>query len=99
MVEREKAVLADKNAGKPAHILEKIVDSGLKSYFKEVSLLDQSYIHDGAKTVAQAVKEAEKAVGAPVALKGFARFALGEGIEKPDEPDFAAEVASMSGNG
>jgi elongation factor Ts len=97
VVEREKAVLADKNAGKPAHILEKIVDSGLKSYFKEVSLLDQSYIHDGSKTVAQAVKEAEKAVGAPVALKGFARFALGEGIEKPDEPDFAAEVASMSG--
>ena len=98
VVEREKSVLAEKNAGKPAHILEKIVDSGLKSYFKEVSLLDQSYIHDGSKTVAQAVKEAEKAVGAPVALKGFARFALGEGIEKPDEPDFAAEVASMSGN-
>ncbi len=99
IVEREKAVLADKNAGKPAHILEKIVDSGLKSYYKEVSLLDQSYIHDGSKTVAQAVKEAEKAAGAPVTLKGFARFALGEGIEKPDEPDFAAEVASMSGNG
>lgn len=99
VVEREKAVLAEKNAGKPAHILEKIVDSGLKSYFKEVSLLDQSYIHDGSKTVAQAVKEAEKAVGAPVSLKGFARFALGEGIDKPDEPDFAAEVASMSGNG
>ena len=99
VVEREKAVLADKNAGKPAHILEKIVDSGLKSYFKEVSLLDQSYIHDNSKTVALAVQDAEKAVGAPIALKGFARFALGEGIEKPDEPDFAAEVASMSGNG
>ena len=98
IVEREKAVLADKNAGKPANILEKIVESGLKSYYKEVSLLDQSYIHDGSKTVGQAVKEAEKAVGAPVTLKGFARFALGEGIEKPEEPDFAAEVASMSGN-
>ena len=98
VVEREKAVLADKNAGKPANILEKIVESGLKSYYKEVSLLDQSYIHDGSKTVGQAVKEAEKAVGAPVTLKGFARFALGEGIEKPEEPDFAAEVASMSGN-
>ncbi len=97
VVEREKGVLADKNAGKPAHILEKIVESGLKSYFKEVSLLDQSYIHDGSKTVAQAVKDAEKTVGAPVTLKGFARFALGEGIEKPEEPDFAAEVASMSG--
>ena len=97
VVEREKAVLADKNAGKPTHILDKIIESGLKSYYKEVSLLDQSYIHDGSKTVGQAVKEAEKVVGAPVALKGFARFALGEGIEKPDEPDFAAEVASMSG--
>ena len=98
IVEREKAVLADKNAGKPANILEKIIESGLKSYYKEVSLLDQSYIHDGSKTVGQAVKEAEKTVGAPVTLKGFARFALGEGIEKPEEPDFAAEVASMSGN-
>jgi elongation factor Ts len=95
-VEREKAVLADKNAGKPAAILAKIVDSGLKSYFKEVSLLDQSYIHDTSKTVAQAVKEAEKAVGAPVALKGFARFALGDGIARPEGPDFAAEVASIS---
>ena len=94
-VAREKAVLAEKNAGKPAHVLEKIVESGLKSYYKEVSLLDQAYIHDGAKTVAQAVREAEKAVGAPVALVGFARFALGEGIEKPEGPDFAAEVASL----
>ena len=65
VVAREKAVLADKNAGKPAHVLEKIVESGLKSYYKEVSLLDQSYIHDNAKTVGQAVKEAEKTVGAP----------------------------------
>ena len=97
VVEREKAVLADKNAGKPAHVLEKIVESGRKSYYKEVSLLDQSYIHDASKTVAQAVKEAEKAVGAPVKLTGFARFALGEGIEKPEGPDFASEVASMSG--
>ncbi len=98
VVEREKAVLADKNAGKPPHVLEKIVESGLKSYYKEVSLLDQSYIHDASKTVAQAVKEAEKAVGAPVRLTGFARFALGEGIEKPEGPDFASEVASMSGS-
>ena len=64
-----------------------------------MSLLDQSYIHDASKTVGQAVREAEKTVGAPVKLVGFARFALGEGIEKQDGPDFAAEVASMSGNG
>lgn len=95
VLEREKNVLREKNAGKPAHVLEKIVESGLKTYFKEVCLLDQSYIHDPAKTVAQAVAEAGKALGAPIALKGFVRFALGEGIEK-QESDFAAEVAGMA---
>jgi elongation factor Ts len=95
VLEREKNVLRDKNAGKPANVLEKIVESGLKTYFKEVCLLDQSYIHDPAKTVAQAVNEAGKALGAPIALKGFVRFALGEGIEK-QESDFAAEVAGMA---
>jgi elongation factor Ts len=85
IVEREKTVLRDKNAGKPANVLEKIVESGLKTYYKEVCLLDQPFVHDSAKTVAQAVKEAEKTVGAPIALKGFVRYALGEGIEKPAE--------------
>jgi elongation factor Ts len=84
-VEREKSVLREKNAGKPAHVLEKIVESGLKTYYKEVCLLDQSFVHDAAKSVAQAVKEAEKSVGAPIAVKGFERYALGEGVEKPAE--------------
>jgi elongation factor Ts len=86
-VAREKAVLADKNAGKPPHVLEKIVESGLKTFYKEVCLLDQAYVHDPAKSVAQAVKEAEKSVGAPISIKGFVRFALGEGVEKPAEED------------
>jgi elongation factor Ts len=98
VVAREKAVLAEKNAGKPAHVLEKIIDSGLKSYYKEVCLLDQTFVHDGAKSVAQAVKEAEGRVGAPIAVKGFFRYALGEGIEK-QETDFAAEVAAAAGQG
>ncbi|MDB5597135.1 MAG: tsf [Hyphomicrobiales bacterium] len=96
VVAREKGVLADKNAGKPPHVLEKIVESGLKSYYKEVCLLDQPFIHDSSKTVAQFVVEAAKAAGAPVTLKGFARYALGEGIEK-QESDFAAEVAAAAG--
>ena len=95
VIEREKNVLAEKNAGKPAHVLEKIVDSGLKTFFKEVALLDQAYIHDNGKTVSQALKEGEKAAGAPIALTGFARFALGEGVDKGEGPDFASEVASM----
>ncbi len=97
-VEREKNVLRAKNAGKPAPVLDKIVESGLKTYYKEVTLLEQPYIHDNAKTVAQAVAEAAKTVGAPVALKGFVRFVLGEGVEK-QEADFAAEVAAAAGQG
>ena len=98
-VAREKAVLADKNAGKPAHVLEKIVESGLKSYYKEVVLLDQASFHPdhGGKAVAQAVKETEGKAGAPIAVKAFVRYALGEGVERGEELDFAAEVAAARG--
>ena len=97
-VRREKDVLADKyrQQGKPDAMIEKIVESGLKTYYKEVTLLEQPFIHDSGKTVAQAVKEAEGKVGAPVKVAGFVRYALGEGIEK-QESDFAAEVAAAAG--
>ncbi|MGO9133273.1 MAG: translation elongation factor Ts [Methylovirgula sp.] len=99
VLEREKAVLAEKNAGKPANVLEKIIDSGLKTYYKEVCLIDQPSIHaeHSNKAIGQVVKDSEKAAGSPVVLKGFVRYALGEGIEKPVEPDFAAEVAAAAG--
>jgi elongation factor Ts len=98
LVRREKDVLADKyrQQGKPENVIEKIVESGLKTYYKEVCLLEQAFIHDTCKSVAQAVKEAEGKVGAPIKITGFVRYALGEGIEKA-ESDFAAEVASASG--
>ncbi len=96
-IAREKAILEEKNAGKPANVLEKIVASGLKTYAKENTLLEQAYVHDGAKTVTQAIGEAAKAAGADVKLTGFVRMQLGEGIEKAAD-DFAAEVAKMSGN-
>ncbi|AUC97299.1 elongation factor Ts [Bradyrhizobium sp. SK17] len=97
-VKREKDVLADKyrQQGKPENVIEKIVDSGLKTYYKEVCLLDQAFIHDSGKSVAQAVKEAEGRVGGPIKIAGFVNYALGEGIEK-QESDFAAEVAAASG--
>jgi elongation factor Ts len=99
-VAREKDVLADKfrAQGKPANVIEKIVESGLKTFYKEVCLLEQSYVHDPAKSVAQALKEAEGKVGAPIKVTGFVRYALGEGIEK-QETDFAAEVAAAAGQG
>ena len=89
---REKAILEEKNAGKKPEMLEKIVAGGLKAFAKENCLLEQSYIHDPSKTVAQAVKEAEGPAGAPIKVAGFLRYALGEGIDKKEE-DFAAEVA------
>ncbi|MCP3413094.1 translation elongation factor Ts [Bradyrhizobium brasilense] len=97
-VKREKDVLADKyrQQGKPENVIEKIVDSGLKTYYKEVCLLDQAFIHDSGKSVAQALKEAEGKVGGPIKIAGFVNYALGEGIEK-QESDFAAEVAAASG--
>jgi elongation factor Ts len=96
VIEREKAILLEKHQGKPANVQDKIVESGLKSYYKEVTLLDQAYVHDGSKTVGQAVKEAEGPVGAPVKVAAVLRYALGEGVEK-EESDFAAEVAAAAG--
>jgi elongation factor Ts len=98
VIEREKNVLADKAkaSGKPDNVIEKIVESGLKSYYKEVCLLDQPYVHDDKKNVAQALKEAEGKVGGPIKVTGFVRYKIGEGIEKQDS-DFAAEVAAAAG--
>jgi elongation factor Ts len=86
VVEREKNVLADKfrQQGKPENMIAKIVESGLKTFYKEVCLLEQPYVHDDKKTVAQALKEAEGTVGGPIKVTGFVRFAVGEGVEKAD---------------
>ena len=96
VVRREKDVLADKYKaqGKPANVVEKIVESGLKTFFKEVCLLDQAYIHEPDKSVSQAIKEAEGKAGGPIKVTGFVRYALGEGIDRP-ESDFGGEVAAL----
>jgi elongation factor Ts len=96
VLDREKAILADKNQGKPPQVLEKILASAMKSYAKDNCLIDQVYIHDNGKTVAQALKDAEGKVGGPIKLAAYVRYALGEGIEKKVE-DFAAEVAAAGG--
>jgi elongation factor Ts len=93
---REKAILEEKNAGKPANVLEKIIASGLKTYAKENCLLEQAYVHDGTKSVTQVLGEVGNKAGAPVKLVGYVRMQLGEGIEKAVD-DFAAEVAKAAG--
>jgi elongation factor Ts len=96
-VEREKGVIAAKAVGKPANVVDKIIESGLKTFYKEVCLLDQGYaIEEGKKPVSQALKEAEGRVGAPIKITGFVRFALGEGVDKP-AGDFGGEVAALAG--
>jgi elongation factor Ts len=100
VITREKDVLADKfkQQGKPAAMIEKIVESGIKTFYKEVCLLEQPFIFDDKKSVSQALKESEGKVGGPIKITGFVRYKLGEGVEK-QESDFAAEVAAAAGQG
>lgn len=96
--ERERSVYAEqaRASGKPENIIEKMVEGRMRKFYEEVVLLKQSFVVNPDLTVEQAIKEAEGDVGAPIALTGFVRFALGEGIEK-EESDFAAEVAAAAG--
>ena len=96
-IERERNVLAEKfkAQGKPANVIEKIVESGLKTFYKEVCLLDQAFIFDDKKSVAQAMKESEAKAAAPIRIAGFVRYALGEGIDRPSG-DFGGEVAALA---
>ena len=91
-LEREKAVLTEqaRASGKPENIIEKMVEGRIRKYYEEVVLLEQVWVHDGETRVRAVAKKAG------VALTGFARFQLGEGIEKPKD-DFAAEVAATAG--
>ena len=98
IIKREKDILADKfrQQGKPEAMIDKITESGLKTFYKEQTLLEQPFIHDDKKSVGQALKEIEGKAGGAVKVTEFVRYALGEGIEK-QESDFAAEVAAASG--
>ncbi|MSO97809.1 MAG: elongation factor Ts [Rhodospirillaceae bacterium] len=97
-LEREKAIYRDQAtaSGKPPEIVEKMVVGRVRKYYEEVVLTEQAYIMDDKIKVSQAVEKTAKDVGAPVTLKGFVRFSLGEGIQK-EEKDFAAEVAATAG--
>ena len=84
VVRREKEVLADKaGAGKPANVIDKIVESGLKTFYKEVCLLDQPFVHEPDKSVSQALKEAEGKDRRPDQGHGLCALRVGEGIDRP----------------
>jgi len=98
LVERERGIAAEKAAesGKPAEIVARMVDGAMAKFRKENALLSQLFVMDNKTPVADVVAAAGKDLGAPVTLKAYARFQLGEGIEKK-ESDFAAEVAAAAG--
>lgn len=94
-LDREREVLADqaRASGKPEEIVQKMVDGRLRKYYEETVLMEQVFVVDGETKIAKVLENAANDVGAPVAVTGFVRFALGEGIERKKE-DFAAEVAA-----
>jgi elongation factor Ts len=97
-IERERAIATEKanESGKPADIVARMVDGAIAKYRKENALLSQLFVMDNKTRVEDVVKGAAKTAGAPVELKAYVRFQLGEGIEK-QQSDFAAEVAAVSG--
>ncbi|MGO1117484.1 translation elongation factor Ts [Rhodovibrionaceae bacterium A322] len=97
-VDREREVLSEqaREAGKPEDIIAKMVEGRLRKFYGEVCLLEQVYVIDGERKVEQVVADFAKEIGSPIKLTGFARYQLGEGIEK-EESDFAAEVAATVG--
>jgi elongation factor Ts len=98
VLERERAIAREKasESGKPADIIEKMVEGGVKKFAKENALLSQLFVMDGKTPVADVVAKAGKDAGTTITLKDYVRFQLGEGIEK-EESDFAAEVAATAG--
>jgi elongation factor Ts len=98
LVERERQILADqaKASGKPAEIIDKMVEGRLRKYYQEVVLTEQTFVIDGETQVLKVLAQAAKTAGAAIEIAGFVRFQLGEGIAKP-ETDLAGEVASMAG--
>lgn len=95
-IEREKNVIRDtaKASGKPADIIEKMLEGRMRKFYEEICLLDQIFVMDGETKVSKVLENAEKDIGASVKLAAYTRFQLGEGIEK-ETTDFAAEVASV----
>ncbi len=97
-VERERAIFSEQAqaSGKPPQVIEKMVEGRIRKFYEEVVLLKQAFVMNPDQTIEQFVAEQAKTLGAPIALTGFVRLALGEGVEKTKD-DFAGEVAALTG--
>jgi elongation factor Ts len=95
--EREIQTATAAESGKPANVVEKMVEGRIRKWMEEVVLLKQAYVKNPDQTVEQLVAETAKQVGSPIKVAGFVRLALGEGVDKGGPDDFASEVAAMAG--
>ncbi|MBE9486344.1 MAG: translation elongation factor Ts, partial [Chloroflexi bacterium] len=97
VVDKEKEIMRVKaiDSGKPENIVEKIIVGQINKYFGEVCLLDQAFVIDPDQKVGKVVEALAKELGSEIKLNSYARFQLGEGVEKKED-DFAAEVAALS---
>src|SRR5690606_16055475 len=99
-IEKERAVLTEKarEEGRPENMIDKIVSGQIAKFQKDVVLTKQPFVMNPDQTIEQLVADTGKELGVPsLKLTGFVRLALGEGVEKTESPDFASEVASMTG--
>jgi len=99
VVERERAIQADiaRQSGKPENVIEKMMEGRMRKFYEESVLMSQTFVIDGETQISKVMEKASKDIGTPVAIEGFVRFQVGEGIEKI-ESDFADEVSKMAGN-
>lgn len=96
-LERERSILEEqaRASGRPEEVIQKMVEGRLKKFYEEVVFLEQTYVVDGKTKISDVVDQAAKDLSHPIKITGFARFSLGEGIEKA-ESDFAAEVQAQA---
>ena len=103
VLDKEREILRDqlkndeKNANKPAEVLDKIIEGRINKYYEENVLLDQAFVKDPSKTIGELVAEKIASIKENITVRRFTRYKMGEGIEKRVD-DFAEEVAALAGN-
>ncbi len=96
-VEKEKEILTQQslNEGKPANVVEKMVEGRIHKFYKEICLLEQEFVKDTSKTVKEVINEAVLAIGEKINVRRFVRYEMGEGLEKRQD-NLAEEIAKMT---
>jgi elongation factor Ts len=100
VVARERDVQRElaRQSGKPENVIEKMIDGRMRKFYEESVLLSQVFVIDGETPVGKVVERMASEIGTPIEVTGFVRFAVGEGVDRPQGGDFADEVKAMAGH-